>query len=118
MQAPMYPPMAPAPAIRNRIGYASANALATSPRWILPVAVRGIADRNVDLLGALELRQTLFAERQDFRFGYRLRQDHRGRHFFTPGRVRHTETHCFGYRRMAQQDFVDFSAVRSFLRRD
>jgi hypothetical protein len=42
MHAPMYPPMAPAPAMRKRIDYAPANALATAPRWILPVAVRGI----------------------------------------------------------------------------
>jgi hypothetical protein len=38
----MYPPIAPAPAMRNLIAYELANTLATAPRWILPVAVRGI----------------------------------------------------------------------------
>src|SRR5215469_3162081 len=64
---------------------------------------------DVDFFGALELRQPLFAEEQNVRFGCRVLQNHGGSHFLTPGGMRDAETHCFCHRRMAQQNFVDFS---------
>src|SRR5215469_2763234 len=100
--------MAPAPAIRNRmlslykrLGYYAALYLA------------GCRARNrfrdVDFFGALELRQTLFAELQNLRFVCRVLQNHRRRHFLTPGRMRDSETDCLRNCRMAQQNFVDLS---------
>ena len=40
---------------------------------------------------------------------HRLPEHHRGRHFLTPRRMRNTETHGFGHRGMAQQNFVDLA---------
>src|ERR1700693_3804772 len=100
--------MAPAPAIRNRmlrlckrLGHYAALYLA------------GCRTRNrlgdVNSFGALELRQTLFAERQNFRFVGRVLQDHCSSHFLTPGRMRDSETDSLRNCWMAQQNFVDLS---------
>src|SRR5215467_12471386 len=64
---------------------------------------------DVDFFGALELRQTLFAEAQNVRFGCRVLQNHGGGYFLTPGGMRNAEAHRLDNRRMAQQNFVDLS---------
>ena len=78
-------------------------------RWILPVAVRGIASMMWICFGRLKSasRSRQYASRSASVAGS-LQHD-RGRHFFAPGRVRHAEAHRFGHRRMREQHLVDLA---------
>src|SRR6185437_14534950 len=114
----MYPPIAPAPAMSDRIGLDPGKRLCD--RAALDLAGRGTWDRgsDVNFLGPLEIGQALFTEREDRGFVDRLSQlllqYDRGFDFLTPTRMRNTEADRFGDGRMAQQNFVDLTRADFF----
>ena len=80
---------------------------ATFSRWILPVAVRGMAVTMWICLGHLNSASRPLHHAIDVGCAGALAHHHRRGHFFAPRGVRHAEAHRLRHCRMRQQHLVD-----------